>query len=139
MHVILFPLPIRFVCRALKIWGQHLDHTHVISLLQPPPEVFNLFDEIILMSEGQVIYHSMRVEVLNYFEGIGYTCPSNVDVADFLQELPTREGKRFIRDDLASSPKVPRGTDALVSAWKCSLLYGKMTKEIEFTEALDKG
>ena len=26
--------------------------TQVISLLQPPPEVFNLFDDLILMTEG---------------------------------------------------------------------------------------
>lgn len=29
----------------------------VMSLLQPPPEVFDLFDEIMLLSEGQIIYH----------------------------------------------------------------------------------
>jgi hypothetical protein len=26
---------------------------------QPAPEVFNLFDEVILMSEGQIIYHGL--------------------------------------------------------------------------------
>ncbi len=31
-------------------------HTTVISLLQPPPEVFNLFDDLILMSEGWVLH-----------------------------------------------------------------------------------
>lgn len=51
------------IIKSLKAWGHHLDHTHVISLLQPPPEVFALFDELIIMSEGQVIYHSPRTEV----------------------------------------------------------------------------
>lgn len=28
-----------------------------IALLQPPPEVIDLFDDIILLSEGTVVYH----------------------------------------------------------------------------------
>jgi hypothetical protein len=79
------------------------------------------------MTEGQVIYHSPRTEVLRYFKSIGYECPSNVDVADFLQELPTREGKRFIRPELINNPNVPRGTEALVISWKQSSLYLKVT------------
>lgn len=43
---------------------------------------------------------------MEYFKGIGYDVPPFVDVADFLQELPTEEGKRFINPNfrrLASS------------------------------------
>jgi len=40
----------RDICHIVKA-------TMCISLLQPPPEVFNLFDDIILMAEGEVIYH----------------------------------------------------------------------------------
>jgi hypothetical protein len=28
-----------------------------IALLQPPPEVIDLFDDLILLSEGTVVYH----------------------------------------------------------------------------------
>lgn len=31
-----------------------LQGTVMISLLQPPPEVFDLFDDVLLLSEGQV-------------------------------------------------------------------------------------
>lgn len=30
----------------------YTSRTIVVSLLQPPPEVFNLFDEVIVLSEG---------------------------------------------------------------------------------------
>eukprot|EP00596_Hydrurales_sp_CCMP1899_P009612 CAMPEP_0119038002 /NCGR_PEP_ID=MMETSP1177-20130426/6649_1 /TAXON_ID=2985 /ORGANISM="Ochromonas sp, Strain CCMP1899" /LENGTH=1597 /DNA_ID=CAMNT_0006999999 /DNA_START=48 /DNA_END=4838 /DNA_ORIENTATION=+ len=126
------------IIKSLKAWGHHLDHTHVISLLQPPPEVFALFDELIIMSEGQVIYHSPRTEVLRYFKKIGYYCPAKLDVADFLQELPTKEGVRFIKEELRNNPMVPRGTDALVVAWKASSLYLKMITEMDYTEELTK-
>ncbi len=34
-----------------------------MALLQPPPEVFDLFDDIMLLSEGQVVYHGAREQV----------------------------------------------------------------------------
>jgi ABC-type multidrug transport system ATPase subunit len=49
------------IINATRSLADILDQTFVISLLQPPPEVFDLFDEIILMSEGNIIYHGMYV------------------------------------------------------------------------------
>jgi ABC-type multidrug transport system ATPase subunit len=34
-----------------------LNLTTIISLLQPPPEVFNLFDDLLLLSNGKMLYH----------------------------------------------------------------------------------
>lgn len=59
-------------------------------------------------------------------------------MADYLQELPTKEGVRFIKEELRNNPNVPRGTDALVEAWKNSSLYSKMITEMEYTAELQK-
>lgn len=64
-----------------------MDATALISLLQPAPETFNLFDDIILMSEGMVVYHGPRNLVLEFFEDCGFKCPERKGVADFLQEV----------------------------------------------------
>ncbi|KAG6606658.1 Pleiotropic drug resistance protein ABC Superfamily [Phytophthora cinnamomi] len=45
--------------------------TVVISLLQPSPEVFALFDDVILLNDGYVMYHGPRSEALGYFERLG--------------------------------------------------------------------
>ena len=66
-----------------------LGGTAVISLLQPPPETYNLFDDIILLSDGQVVYQGPREDVLEFFESVGFKCPERKGVADFLQEVPT--------------------------------------------------
>ena len=92
------------IIRAVKSVAESLDSTYVIALLQPPPETFNLFDEIILMTEGQIIYHGPRDEAVPYFSSIGYDVPPSVDVADFLQELPTEEGQRFINPNFRREP-----------------------------------
>ncbi|GLJ52513.1 hypothetical protein SUGI_1117700 [Cryptomeria japonica] len=74
---------------------QHSSHimaaTILISLLQPAPETFNLFDDIILMSEGQIVYHGPRAHALEFFESCGFKCPERKDTADFLQEVTSRK------------------------------------------------
>ncbi len=38
--------------------------TAIASLLQPPPEVFAMFDNVMLMREGRIVYHGPRALVL---------------------------------------------------------------------------
>jgi hypothetical protein len=61
--------------------------TILMSLLQPAPETFELFDDIILLSEGQIVYQGPREYVLEFFESCGFRCPERKGVADFLQEV----------------------------------------------------
>lgn len=61
--------------------------TVIVSLLQPAPEAFDMFDDIVLMAEGQIVYHGPRSHVLEYFERCGFKCPERKGVADFLQEV----------------------------------------------------
>jgi ABC-type multidrug transport system ATPase subunit len=61
--------------------------TAVIALLQPAPETYELFDDIILLSDGKVVYNGPREHVLEFFESMGFKCPERKGVADFLQEV----------------------------------------------------
>ncbi|CAL5065164.1 unnamed protein product [Urochloa decumbens] len=67
-----------------------MDLTMVISLLQPAPETFELFDDIIILCEGRIIYHGPRHNAVGFFNSIGFTCPSRKNVADFLQEVTSK-------------------------------------------------
>ncbi|RLN20121.1 hypothetical protein BBJ28_00026789, partial [Nothophytophthora sp. Chile5] len=49
-----------------------LRKTVVIALLQPAPEVFALFDEVMIMNEGEVMYHGPRDQALDYFQSLGF-------------------------------------------------------------------
>ncbi|XP_077210380.1 pleiotropic drug resistance protein 1-like [Tasmannia lanceolata] len=80
-----------------------LNGTAVISLLQPAPETYDLFDDIILLSEGQIVYQGPRVNVLEFFESLGFKCPERKGVADFLQEVTSRKDQPqyWVRKDEA--------------------------------------
>jgi hypothetical protein len=53
----------------------------LVSLLQPPPEVYELFDNVMLMREGRIVYHGPRKLVLLYLADMGLVCPDDTDAA----------------------------------------------------------
>ncbi|XP_020250203.1 ABC transporter G family member 45-like isoform X5 [Asparagus officinalis] len=74
------------IIRFLSQMAHLMDIAMVISLLQPPPETFELFDDIILLSEGEIVYQGPRENVLEFFEYMGFKCSERKNTADFLQE-----------------------------------------------------
>ncbi|XP_057868467.2 ABC transporter G family member 39 [Cryptomeria japonica] len=79
------------IVKCLRQIVHVLDGTMLIALLQPAPETFELFDDIILLSEGEIVYQGPREYVLEYFESMGFKCPDRKGVADFLQEVSSRK------------------------------------------------
>ncbi|KAG8048141.1 hypothetical protein GUJ93_ZPchr0008g12532 [Zizania palustris] len=78
------------IMKFLQQMTHTLELTMVISLLQPPPETFELFDDIILLCDGQIVYHGPRENSIDFFGGIGFKCPTRKNVADFLQEVTSK-------------------------------------------------
>ncbi|PIA65378.1 hypothetical protein AQUCO_00100686v1 [Aquilegia coerulea] len=82
------------IVSALRQSIHILQGTAVISLLQPAPETYDLFDDIILLSDGQIVYQGPRENVLEFFESMGFKCPERKGVADFLQEVTSRKDQK---------------------------------------------
>ncbi|KAE9316025.1 hypothetical protein PF008_g19116 [Phytophthora fragariae] len=68
-----------------------LRKTVVIALLQPSPEVFSLFDDVMILNEGELMYHGPCDRVQEYFDSLGFSCPPERDIADYLLDLGTAE------------------------------------------------
>ncbi|KAH9738357.1 ABC transporter G family member 34 [Citrus sinensis] len=79
------------ICKYMKQMVHVLEITTIVSLLQPAPEAYDLFDNIILLSEGQIVYQGPREKVLEFFEYMGFKCPDRKGVADFLQEVTSKK------------------------------------------------
>lgn len=86
----------------------HLTHnfqlTTLFNLLQPPPETYNLFDNIILIAEGKLLYCGPRDGVLPFFASIGFLKPPQVEIGDFLQQLMTKKGQSVFFQGSAEAP-----------------------------------
>ncbi|KAL0375867.1 UNVERIFIED_CONTAM: Pleiotropic drug resistance protein 3 [Sesamum calycinum] len=79
------------IVSCLQQLAHFTDATILVSLLQPAPETFSLFDDVILMAEGKIVYQGPRTDVLEFFDSCGFKCPSRKGVADFLQEVLSRK------------------------------------------------
>ncbi|OQS07928.1 ATP-binding Cassette (ABC) Superfamily [Thraustotheca clavata] len=86
------------IAKAIGTMAELLEKTVVMSMLQPPPEVYDLFDNVIVMDKGEMVYCGPRTELVPYFRSIGYHCPPRKDIADFLQEVTTTFGARYINN-----------------------------------------
>jgi ABC-type multidrug transport system ATPase subunit len=73
-------------------FGKMQRMTRIFALLQPSPDTVSLFDEVILLTEGRIIFAGPIEEVEDYFALIGYKSPPFMDVADFLQMVSTEDG-----------------------------------------------
>ncbi|KMT16880.1 hypothetical protein BVRB_2g043550 [Beta vulgaris subsp. vulgaris] len=82
------------IIRYLRHSTRALEGTTVISLLQPDPETYELFDDVILLSEGQIVYQGPREGALEFFTYMGFRCPERKNVADFLQEVTSAKDQR---------------------------------------------
>ncbi|KAL1557394.1 transcription factor [Salvia divinorum] len=82
------------IVNMLRQYVHIMKGTAFISLLQPAPETYDLFDDIVLLSDGQIVYQGPRENVLGFFESMGFVCPARKGVADFLQEVTSKKDQK---------------------------------------------
>ena len=63
------------IIRSLKARAIANGLTVVIAMLQPAPEVYACFDDVILLREGTTVYHGPRDELPKYLAGLGFRPP----------------------------------------------------------------
>lgn len=114
------------ICRRITGVARVMETTPIVALLQPPPEVYDLFDEIMILAMGYVVYHGPRENVLPYFSSIGFDCPDDRDIADFIQEVTTEA-----RTIYQTRPNAPSSEEALAKAWLASPYSKEKTQQIE--------
>jgi ABC-type multidrug transport system ATPase subunit/ABC-type multidrug transport system permease subunit len=99
------------IMKALRQWCDIMQGSVVAALLQPTPEVFNLFDQLILLRDGACVYNGPRADVIHYLESVGVYCPNDVDYADFIIEylsLPHVVYARQLRNN-TQAPSITEG------------------------------
>ncbi|KAG2794199.1 ABC transporter G family member 39 [Phytophthora cactorum] len=106
-----------------------LRKTVVVALLQPSPEVFALFDDVMILNEGQVMYHGPCRSVDKYFEGLGFSCPPERDIADYLLDLGTPEQYRYQVQNYHT--KQPRSAGEFAESFRRSDVHREMLNELE--------
>lgn len=68
-----------------------LGRTVVATIHQPSTEIFNLFDDLLILSRGRVAYYGPTQDAVDYFARQGYPCPEYSNPADYIFMRVLRE------------------------------------------------
>ncbi|MEW5318453.1 MAG: hypothetical protein WDW38_009674 [Sanguina aurantia] len=72
------------VAKILNSVSHRHHRTVVCTIHQPSSDIFNEFDDLMILAEGQVMYHGPSAKMVDYFGTIGYACPVYTNPADYL-------------------------------------------------------
>jgi len=97
---------------ALKALAKD-NHTVIASIHQPRSSIFALFDDLCLLSEGQLLYFGPADEALTHFASLGHECPEHYNPAEFFADLVAID-----HSSEETEKESKERVDALVRAWK---------------------
>ncbi|XP_064633854.1 broad substrate specificity ATP-binding cassette transporter ABCG2-like [Lineus longissimus] len=63
------------------------NRTIVFSIHQPRYNIFKQFDTLMLLNEGEVVYHGPSSDALDFFSGLGYECEAHNNPPDFFLDV----------------------------------------------------
>ncbi|KAL7316048.1 FAD-dependent urate hydroxylase [Mucor circinelloides] len=75
------------VVECLVALAKNYKRTVVFTIHQPRSNIVTLFDQLVLVAAGRVIYSGPQSEAQHYFKQIGYECPQGFNIADYLVDL----------------------------------------------------
>ncbi|KAH9253317.1 hypothetical protein BASA81_008668 [Batrachochytrium salamandrivorans] len=76
------------VVTTIKHLAEHGGRTVVTSIHQPRSSIFSQFDDLIIVSEGRMMYFGKACEMTAYFDGrLGLALPVNFNPGDFVLDL----------------------------------------------------
>jgi len=92
--------------------------TIIATIHQPRSEIWALFDRLVLLSEGSLIYSGPASASMIYFDRLGYTLPDYVNPAEFLIDLTAIDTRQ---PELEASSRARLQT--LKDAWRAAMQH----------------
>lgn len=75
------------VVDSLVSLARDYNRTVVFTIHQPRSNIVAMFDQLILLARGKLVYSGEVAKCHDYFAGIGHPCPPGYNIADFLIDL----------------------------------------------------
>eukprot|EP01038_Epipyxis_sp_PR26KG_P009365 gene9365-12616_t len=72
------------VMKTLKMLTIRGECMVITTIHQPQAKIFNLFNNLILMKRGHIVYQGEAANATNFFGQQGYPCPDHVNPADHI-------------------------------------------------------
>jgi ATP-binding cassette subfamily G (WHITE) protein 2 (PDR) len=118
---------IEFV-KNLKMGAEYMGTSSVVAIYQAPQSAYDIFDKVAVLYEGEQIYFGKTTDAKKYFLDMGFFCPEQQTVPDFLTSL-TSASERTPQKGFEG--KVPTTPAEFAAAWRKSNEYQRLMQDIE--------
>jgi ABC-type multidrug transport system ATPase subunit len=73
--------------------------TVISTIHQPNSDIFETFDQLMLMAAGKIIYYNKASLAVDYFSSIGKPCPDMTNPADYFMSIMSVEAQEAEDED----------------------------------------
>ncbi|KAF7423980.1 hypothetical protein PC9H_009280 [Pleurotus ostreatus] len=80
------------VVESLVSLARNYQRTVVFTIHQPRSNIVALFDQLLLLAQGKMVYSGELSKCQEYFETVGCKCPPGFNIADYLIDLTMHAG-----------------------------------------------
>jgi ABC-type multidrug transport system ATPase subunit/ABC-type transport system involved in multi-copper enzyme maturation permease subunit len=77
------------LCQTLKELAESGSCTVICTIHQPQTKIFKLFDELIILNKGHVLYQGPADEIISHYTEAGFPCPPYTNPADHILDVVT--------------------------------------------------
>ncbi|KAJ7109815.1 ABC-2 type transporter-domain-containing protein [Mycena epipterygia] len=104
--------------KCLRIMTDVLGQTTFVTLYQAGEGIYELFDKVMVLSEGRQVFFGPPSEARGYFESLGYKALPRQSTADYLTGCTDPNERQFAPERSANN--TPSTPEALESAFQSS-------------------
>ncbi|KAI9224515.1 hypothetical protein BC828DRAFT_373293 [Blastocladiella britannica] len=109
------------VVECLRNLARNYNRTIVLTIHQPRSDIFAMFDRLMLLAQGRMVYSGPAADALGHFADVGFVCPIGFNVADYLIDLTvgTKDPATGMATGGAGAPEVvvdPNNVNNAISA-----------------------
>ena len=87
------------VVECLVNLAKSYNRTVIFTIHQPRSNIVALFDQLVLLAKGRVVFSGPFSACQSYFDNIGYSCPPGFNIADYLVDLTMHAGSDTLPRD----------------------------------------
>ncbi|KAL5008328.1 hypothetical protein ScPMuIL_013909 [Solemya velum] len=106
----------------------HQGKAVILTIHQPRSDIYKLFDNVGILSMGQVVYYGKSNEMVSYFTGIEDPCPQYANPLDYYVDKASVD-----RRNLESELKTTKKVEHLISLYKQSKIHQEIVQDIAGT------
>ncbi|EMG48860.1 ADP1 Probable ATP-dependent permease [Candida maltosa Xu316] len=124
----------RNVIECLVKLSRDYNRTVIFTIHQPRSNIVSLFDKLILLSEGDLIYSGDMIKCNDFFTKNGYKCPLGYNIADYLIDITVDHNKIVKVSNVDSEVVAASSTDLHDADVHTAFLANRTASQVDTTQ-----